>query len=826
VLVIKFKNILMKKIYLLSLFIYSILFSTSSYSQIQILTPNDTTICNGANALLRAQIVGRTGITLTLNVDDDYSGVIPIGFPFKFYGITYTYCLISSNGFISFDTTKANAYSQWNLQTNPGRIPGNPNCLNSFCGVYSDIYPAIGGVIDYSTNGIAPNRRFIVNFCSVPMYSCTTQLITFQMILDETTNYCEVHTGHKDTCVQWNGGYAIQGVQDSMGVHATVTPGRNDSMKWVANSDAYEFRPVLPNAFTYTVIPIPYAPVPNAGAPLYWFQGSTYLGTGNTLPVSPTVTTTYTIKAVNCGDTINTDINSNVASLTIIIGGGPSVSGETTITPSYCGGCDGKIVLHGLIPGQQDTVIYRKNGISQPYQIIPALADSTVTIINLCAGKYDSIEVIAGICHSVPVGPVFLQDPPVKAQFTYSIHYGCTADTVLFTNQSSTTGAPLGYRWQFGDNTSDTAVSPVHIFLKQGTYNVKLTAETNFCGDTTSKNVSLVHPIKAGFTVSTDTICQNQSITFTNTSVGTNPTYTWSFNNLTSDTSSATNPTETFLHAGVFRVKLLERDFVPCYDSAYMTVQVDSVSFLKLTHTDSTLCQGKAVTFTGSYLNYGYLSNAWDFGDGTVITNRNPISHAYEYPGSYAVSLTTRFNVCPDSTIKTNIVVSPYPVVNVGSDTSLCPGSDGLVITDVVNAGNNAARWLWNTGDTSSSITVTQPGVYYTTVTLNGCTTADSIWVKNDCYINIPNVFSPNGDGVNDYFFPRQILSSSVTTFSLTVYNRWGQEIFNTASISGRGWDGKYGGTDQPEGVYIYIINVSFKDGHSEHHQGNVTLLR
>ena len=92
--------------------------------------------------------------------------------------------------------------------------------------------------------------------------------------------------------------------------------------------------------------------------------------------------------------------------------------------------------------------------------------------------------------------------------------------------------------------------------------------------------------------------------------------------------------------------------------------------------------------------------------------------------------------------------------------------------------------------------------------------------------MDIPNAFTPNGDGVNDYFYPRQMLTRGMTTFSMNIYNRWGQLIYQTTSIDGRGWDGNFNNIQQPEGVYVYIIDATFQDGQTEHHQGNVTLLR
>ena len=92
--------------------------------------------------------------------------------------------------------------------------------------------------------------------------------------------------------------------------------------------------------------------------------------------------------------------------------------------------------------------------------------------------------------------------------------------------------------------------------------------------------------------------------------------------------------------------------------------------------------------------------------------------------------------------------------------------------------------------------------------------------------MNLPNVFSPNGDGVNDYFYPRQMLTRGLTSFNMNIYNRWGQLVYQTNSIDGRGWDGNFNNIPQPTGVYVYIIDATFKDGQVEHHQGNLTLLR
>ncbi len=409
----------------------------------------------------------------------------------------------------------------------------------------------------------------------------------------------------------------------------------------------------------------------------------------------------------------------------------------------------------------------------------------------------------------------------VIASFTDTLHLGCGQDTVIFTNLST---AQTSQYWDFGDNSGSPLLNPTHIYTNQANHSVLLKVSNGQCTDTMRLAVDPPHLIHASFTVSADTICQDGSITFANTSAGTTPAYLWSFGDGSIDTTLS--PAHIYTHEGTFLVTLTEKDFVPCYDTVKKYVTVDSLSTVSFTASDSVLCRGKAVIFTGKYANSGYVGNEWDFGDGAQITNTNPIEHGYLFSGTYHISVTTKYRACPNVTYFKDVTVRDYPMLNLGADTSMCPNANPIQIGDLINAGNPNAAWLWNTGDTTAIINAPQPGVYYATVSVNGCSTSDTVWIKNDCYVSIPNSFTPNSDGINDYFFPRQQLSSSVSTFKMNVYNRWGQIMFETGNISGRGWDGKFNGHDQPEGVYIYTIQVTFTDGESENYKGNVTLLR
>jgi len=260
---------------------------------------------------------------------------------------------------------------------------------------------------------------------------------------------------------------------------------------------------------------------------------------------------------------------------------------------------------------------------------------------------------------------------------------------------------------------------------------------------------------------------------------------------------------------------------------AAVTVGVYALPDPKFTITDSVFCEGTYFTFavTGENTGVDYQGLTWTFGP-DVVHDVNPVLHSFSQDGPIDVIVNVNYKVCPDAELKHLVRVYPYPSLQLGDDTAICPGSEKLVIGDNKNDLDPAARWIWNTGEKTSKIDVVAPGTYYVKVTSNGCSTSDTIMVANDCYMNMPNVFTPNGDGVNDFFFPRQYLTRGLTSFSMTIYNRWGQVVFESKSIEGRGWDGTFNDVPQSQGVFIYVIDATFKDGQKEHHQGNITLLR
>ncbi len=508
----------------------------------------------------------------------------------------------------------------------------------------------------------------------------------------------------------------------------------------------------------------------------------------------------------------------------------------SSVNPNRCGACNGAITLYGLNPNQLDTIYYTYNGTatSESYYVGP---DSLVLFTALCDGDtYTNFFARTdSVCLTNTLIGVTLTGPKLNDVFTDAIHYGCHGDTVIFTNQNlSDSDHVLTYHWYFGDGYTDTAQNPNHIYnnsLTDTAFSVKLYATNGVCVDSVFANLKLLNYIQASYTFTpAPYVCQLTPVDFTNTSINLSPPdsaatiYTWNFGN--GNTSVGTTPANIYNNTGVYTVTLVETNFVPCSDTFAQTVVVDTISNIKMLATDTTVCRGKDITFTALYASEGSTGNTWSISDGYSMINVNPILHGFDQAGQFIVTVTALYRACPETTATKIINVFSYPDVYLGPDTSICPGSNSIILADNQNDLASGASWLWNTGETTSSIVVVKPGYYYTVVTINGCSSADTVWVQKDCYMDIPNVFTPNGDGVNDYFYPRQLLTRGLTSVNINVYNRWGQLVYQTTSLDGRGWDGTFNGQPQPEGVYVYIIDANFKDGQMEHHQGNVTLLR
>lgn len=290
-----------------------------------LITSNDTSICPGNTITLTSVIspsnpIGGTSTPITGLSDDVHSGVLPIGFTFNFYGVNYTQCVASSNDYLTFNTAAAGTYSAWSI---PGPAPSASTPALAIMCPWQDILPTSGGVIRYQTIGTAPNRVFILEYCNIPMFSCTGLLFTDQIKLFETSNIIETHITNKPLCSTWNGGKAIHGLSKNSTV-AHIVPGRNATTTWTAANDGYRFTPDPADVNNYIIAPTPYCPylVNVADTSIKWTiagGSTTPISIGTSITVTPTVSPTLYVATISSGgdcnavtyaDTVIVDFNS------------------------------------------------------------------------------------------------------------------------------------------------------------------------------------------------------------------------------------------------------------------------------------------------------------------------------------------------------------------------------------------------------------------------------------------------------------------------------------------------------------------------------------
>ena len=214
----------MKKIYLILLFIGFTARSQSVY-----------TVESVAHQMYDATT------SIAYNSDDIYSGIIPLPFTFKFYDIDYQSILVSSNGYITFNTTTPGQMSQWQIGST---IPNTAFIAkNAVFGVFHDLYNnnATGNYF-VGSSGVAPYRKFVIVYKNIPQFSCSTLTSFTEIILYETTNLIDVQVQSKPVCTTWNnGGVALLGILNNNGTKGLTPPNRNTGV-WTASNEGWRFK--------------------------------------------------------------------------------------------------------------------------------------------------------------------------------------------------------------------------------------------------------------------------------------------------------------------------------------------------------------------------------------------------------------------------------------------------------------------------------------------------------------------------------------------------------------------------------------------------------
>ncbi|MDB4710318.1 gliding motility-associated C-terminal domain-containing protein [Flavobacteriales bacterium] len=246
----------------------------------------------------------------------------------------------------------------------------------------------------------------------------------------------------------------------------------------------------------------------------------------------------------------------------------------------------------------------------------------------------------------------------------------------------------------------------------------------------------------------------------------------------------------------------------------YNSILANSTTF-----TANNLCFGDSTLFVFSSSN-PIDSVLWNFddpisGNNNTSTDSTPI-HIFQNIGTYNVSLITYFGSSSDTTIN-SIIINPLPTIDLGNDTTLCQGESLTLDATTLNA-----TYLWQDNSTNSTLNISQQGTYWTEVTVNNCSATDTVLIiEEDCEIilEIPNVFTPNNDGINDLFVP--IISKGIVSINTIIYNRWGNKIYETNNLLIE-WNGQ----DVNDGTYFWVVYYTDINAVENNLKGHLTILK
>lgn len=638
---------------------------------------------------------------------------------------------------VSFTNNSTNATSyNWNFGDNTTSTATNPNHSYNTAGTYNvRLIAKNGACADTSYQTITVEPKPVVNFTGTPLTACMPPLdVTFTNTTTGATSYT---WSYGDASTSTNANATHVHTYNSYGnftvkLVATSAAGCKDSLTRV------NYVKITQATATITATPISGCTpltvsmsaslnAPNVVSTFSWDYGD---GSPiNTVTASPTHTYTaagtYTITYTFVTTTGCT------GTATKVVTASPHPTANFTPNPIVI--CPNQSVTFTNLSTNATSYLWLfgdggQSSATNPTHTYSDPGQYTVTLIAYNGGCTDTM-VYNYITVNLP-----------KADFTFA--YSCANRlTVTFTNTSI--GNDVN-SWDFGDATPlSNAVSPTHTYASYGTYTVTLTVTNTASGCTDYQSYTItVFPLVPGFTGLPTSLCRGSSVSFTNTSVG-GSSYKWDFGDNT--TSTATNPTHTYISSGIYTVKLVVTDSRGCKDSvinpAYINVGGPIADFMG---SPTSGCAALTVQFTDQSTSpLPITTRLWRFGDNTTLGGNNLTpSHTYYNAGTYSVTLVlTDQNGCMDSFKRTNYITVIKPHAGFSSnDTLVCPGQNVHFTNS--STGNAVLTYQWDFGDNTTS-TLANPDHAYTTggfytvrlITTDGGGCKDTLTRVN--YINV-----------------------------------------------------------------------------------------
>ena len=414
-------------------------------------------------------------------------------------------------------------------------------------------------------------------------------------------------------------------------------------------------------------------------------------------------------------------------------------------------------------------------------------------------------------------------------QAVFSPIDACAGTLLEFVSESQIEeGLIASTQWIILEETVSENDTLIYAFDDWGVQGVSLLVQSDYgCLDTLTQQVN-VFPLPELSVFSND-VCLGETSFFTsatNIAYGSIVGYQWMIGDSILDINSG-EASFLFDHPGAFTAHLTAQSDLGCVVGDSVGVYVNNGPEVEFTTEQNGYCPDSDVYLfdLSSIDSPGSIINewAWYFDGELVSTEANPIIHLLD-PASYDVTLiaTTNTGCSGELTLDNFITVYPKPIAGFVVENSNLTMANPFV--EVINtSSNDVTSWSYDFGDgvvenfengiheyadwTSYSITQTVSNVF-------GCTDTAGyeVSVFPSIIINIPNAFTPDGNGHNDLFFP-VLYGSEILHFEFDIYDRWGRLMYKAASTED-GWDGTIRETGEmaPCGVYNWKMSIRTVD--------------
>jgi len=595
---------------------------------------------------------------------------------------------------------------------------------------------------------------------------------------------------------------------------------------------------------------------------------------------SPTATTTYTVTVTNylgCSGTSSVIVT--VGSLIASVGNDTTICTGNTLQLNASGG-----TIYQWSANNTLSAVNIYNPVATPtvtttYHVAVSdnagcqgSADIIVTVKplpNILAGNNQNICQGGNVTLNASGGDSYSWSPPTYLDFpninnpvatpalttTYTVtgtdSFGCSntaSVTVFITNANATAShdttickgstaqlsasGGISYLWSPGNLLSDsTSAHPTTSNTSTTTYFLQVT-DTAGCIALDTVTVNVTQSIVPGFTFTGS--CAGDSTSFASTStdsLGTISGWQWEYGDGTTGSNTPT-PSHQYNAGNTYNVTLTVTNNAGCADSITHNVVIYNKPQVSFTTNITNGCVPATIVFTNTSVNA--VTYQWLFGNGTTSTIHSP-TVTYTAPGTYSVTLTSTSPEHCSNFYQQIIHLYQGPVASFVANPSVTITGTNIAFT---NNSTSATLYNWNFDDGINSTDLSpthsyqMPGTYHVVLYVQNAqncidSTSQEIVVEQSVTFFMPTAFSPNNDGLNDFFGPKG-LGLNNDYYKFYIYDRWGKLQFETDDINTL-WNGTYmnSGKYSPQDVYTWVVFFKTHGGtnHIYRFTGSVVLF-